>query len=817
MNFVLTIVCLVLVLAGGILPAAAGDAHAFLEKYCLECHGEQKQKGDRRYDKLTLPPQNIEAVIELQDIVDQLNLGEMPPKKATQPTTAERLAMVGQLTRAVQAGREQFHQSGGQTVLRRLNRREYLKTVGDLFGLDMRLFDPTTKFPSDQMVAHLDNQGDVLRTSSYLLAEYLDAADQIVEKALAVTERPKETSWNFAGNFIPQAEFRVHRRLFNNQFLCVYEVPEAEKHEGGYIWISEFSGGVPLDGVYEIKVKAQAMNRINPHDPALFQRNTEEPFRLGIVPGDEKAGPLYYPQRIEPRLAEVTVRDGDPNWYTFTVALAAGQTPRFIFPNGPASSRTALQSLGKTLLKPEPNGKQLSYGEKKLAVLRQAQVPHIRISDVQIRGPLLKQWPTFAQQTVFGDKPFTPDRTREILTRFANRAYRRPVQSEEVDHLMRVVEARQSAGHTPFEALKDGLKAVLCSPAFLYISNPDANSPSSPAHVLASRMSYFLWASMPDDELRRLADSGELLKPEIRLAQTRRMMAMRRSDALVEGFLDSWLNLRSLGDMPPNREAFSQYYTKGLQGAMKLETQMFMRDMLDANRSILRFLDADYTFVNQPLATLYGLGKIGPPESAHEFRRVALTDRRRGGLLGMGSVLTVSANGIETSPVTRGVWLLENILGTPPSPPPDNVPPIDPDVRGAKNIRDLLVKHRESPTCFECHQRIDPLGFALESFDPIGGWRTNYPDGRKLGPKIDASGELPGGQSFQDVVGFKQILLNRKGQFAQMLTEKLLSYACGRRIGAADRPQVEQIIAQTVSTDLGLRSLIEAIVLSEAF
>ena len=361
--------------------------------------------------------------------------------------------------------------------------------------------------------------------------------------------------------------------------------------------------------------------------------------------------------------------------------------------------------------------------------------------------------------------------------------------------------------------IRSVLITLLTSPHFIYKSE----SPQLTSVERAHRLSYFLWSSMPDDELRKLADNGEILKPAMLTEQTRRLLASPRSNAFVTGFLDSWLNLRSLGDMPPDRDAFERYYWQDLQTAMKRETQMFMRDLIEKNASITRFLDADYTFVNQPLASLYGLGSVSKPEDAQDFRRVSLTDRRRGGLLGQGSVLTVSANGIETSPVVRGIWLLENILGTPPPPPPDNVPPIDPDVRGTKSIRERLAKHRDNPGCLECHQKIDPLGFALENFDPIGQWRTHYPMGKKQGPKIDPAGELPDGKSFEDITGLKKILLTRQDQFAKMLTEKLLAYACGRRMEGLDREQIDDILAKLTKDQHGMRSLIEHIVLSETF
>jgi hypothetical protein len=376
------------------------------------------------------------------------------------------------------------------------------------------------------------------------------------------------------------------------------------------------------------------------------------------------------------------------------------------------------------------------------------------------------------------------------------------------------------------------LKAALCSPAFLYLVEPDVAQASPPApsgntgegpavrpnrsltaHALASRLSYFVWSTMPDAELRRAVDSGDVLRPDVLVAQTRRLLASPRADAFVNGFLDAWLNLRALGDMPPDRGDFARFYAQNLQPAMKRETQLFTRDLIDRNESIVRFLESDYTFANRALARLYGIENAVDAATGHEFRRIAVNPRQRGGLLGQGSILTVSANGIETSPVMRGVWVLENILGTPPPPPPDNVPPIDPDIRGAKSMREILAKHRDNPACYECHRKIDPLGFALENFDPIGAFRDRYEKG---GP-IDASGELPGGHKFRDVAGLKRALVERKDQFARALTERVVAYACGRRVEPLDRPAIDGILAATKKNDYPFRDLIEQVVLSPAF
>jgi hypothetical protein len=314
---------------------------------------------------------------------------------------------------------------------------------------------------------------------------------------------------------------------------------------------------------------------------------------------------------------------------------------------------------------------------------------------------------------------------------------------------------------------------------------------------------------MPDQELLALAASDQLQVPEILEAQVERMLADPKSDAFIEGFLASWLTLRDLGSMPPDREQFREFYHYDLDFAMRQETRLFTRHLLENNLSVDLFLDADFTFVNKPLAKLYG---IEPPEG-FGFEKVSLSNPQRGGLLGQASILTVTANGIDTSPVVRGVWLLENVLGTPPSPPPPDVEPLDPDVRGTTTIREQLDKHRSNPSCYDCHRSIDPLGFALENFDPIGRWRESY--GRNN--TIDASGELPNGKTFKDVAGFKKLILEQKGQFRTALTTKLLAYAIGRHTEPGDRPHVAQIVKHLTERIGGFRDLNKHVVLSEPF
>ena len=348
---------------------------------------------------------------------------------------------------------------------------------------------------------------------------------------------------------------------------------------------------------------------------------------------------------------------------------------------------------------------------------------------------------------------------------------------------------------------------ILCSPNFLYLE-PGRDKQLS-AWAVASRLSYFLWGSMPDESLLAAAEDGSILRPAVLRKQAERLLTDARSQGFVTGFTDSWLALRDLGSMPPDRGQFRHFYHYDLDAAMRQETISFISHLIEQNLSILNCIDSDFTFVNRPLARFYG---VTVPEGTG-FEKVMLNDDRRGGLLGQASVLTVSANGIDTSPVVRGVWVLENLLGDPPQPPPPDVEPLDPDVRGARTIREQLQKHRQIASCNNCHRSIDPMGFALENFDPIGGWRDRYD--RKQ--PIDASGVLPDGRRYDSIAEFRRILLTRREQFARALTGKLLSYATGRHLTTSDRPQIDRIVRDVAKADYGMRELILRVVASETF
>jgi mono/diheme cytochrome c family protein len=803
----------------------AATLKPFLKTYCVGCHGAKLQKGDRRFDTLAVEIFNDNALVDYQDILDQLNLSEMPPHKAKQPSDDERREVVRRLTNRIKRYHQEHKASGGQTVLRRLNAREYRNTIRDLLDLNMTIFDPTSPFPKDQTTEQLDNIGDTLVTSGFLLARHLEAAELAIDKALLPLEKPPVQTWVFRDGFRQQPEIdQVHRRTNTFKHMTLYDVVGADKHEGAYGPILAFKKGVPFDGIYEIRLKAEAVNRLHPYDPKFLGTDPSEPLRLGIVSGDYLAGQLHKPQPVEPLLAEMDLAD-ESKWYTVRVWLDAGFTPRFTFRNGLMDARTLWSRLLRKYPEKFPKRTRPGIVEARYNAIAFGKLPQIHIHEIEIEGPFFDTWPTASQRAILGDDceqildsgSLTKEFTRELLITLLSKAYRRPARVEDVDRIMQVVDTRQQAGRSPLEAYTDGLKAVLCSPNFLYMEEPtrttklerDRTEPRLSATALASRLSYFLWSSMPDQTLRELAASKTLQQPKVLAAQVNRMLQDEKSDAFIDGFLGSWLNLRDLDSTPPDRNKFRAFYHYDLGTAMRRETHLFMRHLIDKNLGLVHFLDSSFTFVNKPLATLYGM----TPPKGHEFQQIKLKDRRRGGLLGQASILTVTANGIDTSPVVRGVWILENILGTPPSSPPPDVEPLEPDIRGAKTIRDQLEKHRNVASCYDCHRKIDPLGFALENFDPIGKWRDSY----SRQAKIDASGVMPNGEAFGDIEGLKRILVKNKDQFARALTEKLLAYATGRQLTPAARPHIDQILTQLRKHKYRFRDLIHLIVISEPF
>jgi hypothetical protein len=577
---------------------------------------------------------------------------------------------------------------------------------------------------------------------------------------------------------------------------------------------------VPVSGLYDLEVEATALHRDTHYDPAIFGIDLSEPFILGVVPGDITKGHIHYPQAIEPLLASAVVPDNTPTWFKFRVWLEAGQTPRFIFPNGPFESRASVVTINKKY-KDEFKSDVGSSGVGRAHILKEGKLPHIRISEIKIHGPVPEK-PSAEEVAVFGKDGFQEAKALDQLHAFAEKAYRRPLTDADRQPIRALYDKRLAEKASPRQAALDAVKLILCSPSFLYLSEiTDESAKALKPHDLATRLSFALWATPPDEALLASAKSGKLTEDAELNKQIERMISDERINGFVNGFLDSWLNLRDLGSQPPPREVVRSYYAEDLPTSMKTEARLFFRDLLKTNGSVAQFIDCEHTFVDKKLAKLYELPEAKTLRLADGFKKVSLKgNTHRGGLLGMAAVLTVSANGVETSPVTRGVWVTENILGIPPPPPPDVVPAIDPDVSGATTIRDRLAKHRADAACAECHRKIDPLGFSLEAYDPVGRWRKKYPAANKKAKpaEIDTTGEFPSGETYTDFATFKKVIHDtRADHFTRHLIRQLLTYTAGRTMELNDDLLIDQLHDQVKKQGLGLKTLMTECLMSEVF
>lgn len=821
-----------ILLAATTSPEAFGSAptvatRQFIDRFCVDCHSADDPSGGRDFESLDIEANTLAVRISLQEIADQLELGVMPPLDAIRPSASQRQHQGKLLSNVLTSKRrERGPPTAVSATLRRLSRREYRNTIRDLLGIDMTMFDPTTEFPADRLDEGFDNNGDALVTSGFLLEKYLQAADECVEKAFANLSQAEPQEWAFRPPFLAQSDLdhRFRKAYGPRPEMILYDNPNSEPSFAAYGVLDTFPEGVPADGLYEVRVRATALHRDTPFgDTRTFFIDLDEPFRLGIRPGDTSSEDLYHSLPMQPLLAEQPLEDNQLQWYSFKIPLTAGFAPRFTFENGQHGVRGALVERIRNRnpeTVPDEIRDSKDFAERFLWSMRNGQIPQIRIAEVRLRGPLPdadQQKRIAVRRRLFGSlQSFDPRQSSQLIRDFATAAFRRPVSEQEFVALKSFYNRRQAEGDSSLAAYKATLKNILCRPQFLYFGAENGTSETAADYAIAERLAYFLTSTMADDHLLAQAAQGRLRDPSVRAEEARRLLQSPLNSQFVADFLDNWLGLRSLGSMPPDTHAYRIYYQRSLESAMREETRLFFADMLARNAPAIELLSAKHSFVNRGLAMLYGVEHRLPPVKASAFSRVSFSDGIRGGLLGQASVLTVSANGIETSPVVRGVWLLDKIMGIPSPPPPDDVPALDPDVRNAKSIRDLLERHRSSEACSECHDKIDPLGFAWEEFDPIGRHRRGYPTGNRR-TLIDSSGTLPWGSSFKNFRQFRQQLLRQKKFFIRNLTTKLLSHALGRRIEPDERGAVDVIMEAVAADDYPIRELIIEIVKSDLF
>ncbi len=814
----------------------------FLRAYCIACHDSQNESGDRSFDALLIASQAADHSVTLEEVVDQLNLGQMPPseKGVAQPTDDERRRVVADITLYLLAEREERRHA--TTALRRLTRYEYKYTIRDLLGIDTDAVDATVNFPPDQVVEGFSNIGSEQQLSELQMQLYLDAARHYLDQTFVFGQtKPETLRWRFRPADFTHSPFEDVRIIYKaidreGRHLDIGHGEPVDRYPTYPIEFAET--GTPVAGLYRIRIHAAGVGRKNPYDPNLFKSDLSVPLKLGLWHVPEKR--LLAPGASEGRVLvkAFDLEDDTPTWLEATVWMPAGSTPYVHWINGEGSSKPVLMKIRERY---HPETITLSpfeidaLNEQGIPIRPEQlttdvhlsdvyQGPRVRLFEMTLEGPLLDHWPPDGHHRIFGD---TLDASRvdlvEAMTAFASRAFRRSVKSDEVAHYVKLVEQKVDSGFAHADAIQLGFTAILTSPRFLFFEEGDpSQSQWLDDFELASRLSYLFWSSTPDERLLSLASSGSIRQPQVLRAEAQRLLGDTRSRAFTTHFLDAWLRLDRLGSMPPSTAQFPRYYYHRLEEAMKTETRLFFEHVLEGNKPSKDFLDGSYTFANDALASLYGLeGSFG-----ETFQKVALPqDLGRGGLLGHASVMTASANGVETSPVGRGVWVLESLLGTPPSPPPPDVPPIEPDTRGATSIREQLAKHRSVSACGDCHAKIDPWGFALEHFDPIGEFRTHYTvfsgsgriARRRQGKPVDATGQLVSGEQLADVADLRAALLLREQSFTRNLVHKLLTYATGRELAFVDRVDVDRITQSALQRSIGFQDLVMEVVSSDTF
>ncbi len=728
-----------------------GQIRPFLAKYCFDCHSGDAAEGELQLDVLKNAAEiSTTSRKSWKKVHDQVFGHVMPPEDADQPSEAERDKIVAWLETTI----DHYDCTGpidpGRETIRRLTRYEYKNTIRDLLGVEAELADD---FPMDDVGYGFDNIGDVLTLSPLLMEKYLAAAEQIA--AAAVITDPLEAT--------------ARRRLE------AVKMSGAGDDRGGWRFLTttgEFRGQieVPANGEYIIRTQAFA-----------DQAGDELAKMRIVVDGQEK-------------LIEVKAEQDKPADHEFRAKLNKGK-------------RDVVIAFTNDFY--DPGNRNQNRRDRNLGVRH-----------LEIVGPLGAeglQYPD-AHRRIFFTKPSQDvseeDAARQILRRLATRAFRRPAADSEVDRLWRLVQLGKQRGGRFEHGIQMALTAMLVSPHFLFKIEQDA-TPDDKSNVrtlddyeLATRLSYFLWSSMPDEELFELAKSGTLRANLEK--QVRRMLADPKAEALVENFAVQWLQLRNLAAMEPDRQRYRNWSDE-LRADMLTETKQFFAGVVREDCSVLELIDADYTYVNQRLARHYGLYNV----LGDEFRRVKLDGSSRGGVLTMASVLAVTSNPTRTSPVKRGKWIMETILGTPPPDPPADVPDLDETAKVNPNVslREQLEIHRRDVRCAACHRQMDALGLAMENFDPIGSWRDR--DGRF---EINATGKLPNGQNFSGPAELKQSLLSaQKGDFVRCLTEKLLTYSLGRGVEYYDRCTVDAIAAAAEKDGYKFSRFVIEIVESDPF
>lgn len=771
---------------------AVDELRPFLESHCFACHDEDVQKGGVDFTTIGANLSKAETFHLWERVHDRLAAGEMPPPDKKQPSAAAKAETLAGLS----AHLHRAHAAQKGTVLRRLNRREYENTLNDMLGTTLNL---QPLFPDDGRSGEFDTIGETLNLSMVQLKTYLEAADFALNASIATaTAKPPLNTID--------ASYKGTREGDKYIGKVWKELPDGAVvrfNDGGYPTGMMRSANVSERGRYRVKLTGYAHQSEGPVSAMIAGTS----FARG------SSQPVYRYHSFQP---------GKPQTVEFETII----------------DRNYMMLI-------EPYGLSMKQHERKEIASHTG--AGLAIKSVEITGPLQESFPLPGHRLLFDglgrrevepgnpkDKlrswykpkfeiPGEPD-VRHSLQRFATRAFRRPVEVDEISSYLALYEREVGNGESPEKALITAASGILCAPQFLFLKEDPG---PLAGHALASRLSYFLTRTLPDAALLAAAQNASLTK-DLR-SHTERLLKSTHANRFVTDFSAAWLDLREINFTNPDSKLFPEF-DRYLQWSMLEESRLFLHHLIEADLPVRNVVKSDFAFLNERLASHYGITGV----AGAELRKVSLNkESERGGFLSQGAVLKVTANGNNTSPVVRGVWVLERILGIHPQPPPPGIAGVEPDIRGAETLRELLDKHRDSSSCTACHQLIDPPGFALESFDPIGGWRDRFRslgEGEKvdlqiknrrvqykLGRPVDAAGALPDGQAFDGYKQFRDLLAKQDDQLAKNLAIKLLTFATGREMGFSDREEIARIVAESRKHDHGVKELIHLVIDSAIF
>ncbi|MEZ6123931.1 MAG: DUF1592 domain-containing protein [Planctomycetaceae bacterium] len=776
--------------AGLVATAGAEDSPvaSMVRSHCLDCHqGPEAEAGlDLASVSVSISDQNSDVWVKIHD---RVSAGEMPPKGADQPGDRERAAFVETLRTELMQRLTQQHGEFGRVRGRRLTKVQLERTLHDLLGIDIPL---ATHMPEDARTAGFASVAAGQSMSHFQMQTHLSVIDRALDEAFrrATSAEPDEWSKEYTAQMV--ARDNPRRRCREPEMLKGSAV----------VWTGRttFYGRMPAtaartDGWYRLTLKASALNP--PKDHGVWCT-----VRTGLC---SSSAPLM-------AWAGAFEATDKPEEWTFETWMPAGH----MFEIRPGD---------ETLKQARFSGGQIGTGEGEPQHVPGVAMHSARLEQIHrgpdnawIRGVLFDEMtlqPGNKKGTSVKLVSTSPKKDlRRLLHRFAERAFRRPVTNEEIASYDAMVRESFESGVSALESLRMGYRAILCSPRFMYF-HEDAGPLDD--HAIACRMSYLLYSSMPDDELRQLADAGKLKDPAIRRRQVDRMLKDARGRRFVKDFAAEWLDLKDIDFTEPDRRLYPGFDVI-VQESMLAETHHFLQTLLDENLSVANLIDADFTWLNSRLARYYGK----PNVVGDELRRVSLADDdMQRGLLTQGAIMKVTANGTTTSPVIRGVWISERLLGVEIPPPPQGVPAIEPDIRGAKTIREMLAKHKSDTSCASCHVKIDPPGFAVENFDPSGRYRERYGTADRKQkterPVVDASFDLPDGRHFDSLPEFQQLIVADPSALAANVARQLLTYGTGAVCGFADRDVVSEIVHSSADGGYGFRTVLQNVVSSETF